>query len=69
MVKMHKPFGVKDCLICHQPAAMQMQAKGKEGENKKMEMAKQRQKEEKVCKDCHTVKKNLVDPVKDKWTE
>jgi hypothetical protein len=55
MVKMHKPFGVKDCLVCHRPDTMQMQGKGEEGKRKKMEIARQKKKDEKVCKGCHVV--------------
>ena len=56
MVKMHKPFGVKDCLVCHQPSAMKMKGEGKEGKNSKMETARKKKKEDKVCRGCHAVK-------------
>lgn len=65
MVTMHKPFGVKDCLVCHQPETMQMQEKGKEGKRKKLELAKKQKTEEKVCKNCHAVKDNHPDPLKE----
>ncbi len=55
MVKMHKPFGVKDCFVCHKPDTMQMQEKGEEGKRRKMEVARQKKKDEKVCKGCHAV--------------
>ena len=64
MVEMHKPFGVKDCLVCHKPDTMQMQGKGEEGKPKKMEIARQKKKDEKVCKGCHTLKDNLADTLK-----
>jgi nitrate/TMAO reductase-like tetraheme cytochrome c subunit len=58
MVEMHKPFGVKDCSVCHQPSDTQMKEQGEGGKDKKMELARQRKKDEKVCKDCHIVKDN-----------
>ncbi len=56
MVEMHKPFGVKDCLACHQPSGMKMKGEGKEGKNSKMETARKKKREDKVCKGCHAVK-------------
>jgi hypothetical protein len=56
MVEMHKPFGVKDCLVCHQPSAMEMKGEEKEGKHNKMETARKKKKEDKVCKGCHSVK-------------
>ena len=56
MVEMHKPFGVKDCMICHQPTSMEMKGEGKEGKNSKMETARKKKKEGKVCRGCHAVK-------------
>jgi hypothetical protein len=64
MVAMHKPFGVKDCFVCHQPETMQMQEKGEKGKRKRMELAKKKRTEEKVCKGCHTLKDDLADTLK-----
>lgn len=63
MVEMHKPFGVKDCLVCHQPSAMEMKGEGAEGKNSKMEIARKKKKQDKVCKGCHTMEENLTVPV------
>ncbi len=60
MVEMHKPFGVKDCFVCHKPGTVKMEGEGK---NSKMEMARKRKKEDKVCKGCHMIKENVTIPV------
>ncbi len=66
MVKMHEPFGVKDCLVCHQRETMQMKDKGEEGKRKKMEKARQQKEEEPVCKGCHALKDGYPDSLKGK---
>ena len=64
MVKMHEPFGVKDCMVCHQRETMQMKDKGEEGKRRKMKEARKEKNEKPVCKGCHMVKDGHPDQLK-----
>jgi hypothetical protein len=56
MVEMHKPFGIKDCSLCHQKSVSQQEMQETEEKDNKMDVAKQRTREEKICKECHVLK-------------
>ncbi len=56
MVAMHKPFGIKDCSLCHQKPVAKQEMKKTEDIDSKVEVAKQRRQEEKICKECHILK-------------
>ena len=57
MVAMHKPFGIKDCSLCHQKPATKQEMKKTEDIDNKMDVAKQRRQEEEICKGCHFSKR------------